>query len=223
MPRSRAAKSASKNDDNLPTCVPDGSGASHASLPSVVVHHATPSQSMTACVDALDASRSEDHDPHQDHWLLTRLRRTTTPVRPWRYTRLRSRWCARNSGSNVATKWCVVQHSGVWPAHMARGTVSCACMQCRPRVLWCAKWSRDQRDVLADSELQCQRRRWLQCAAAQRERGAHARKARTLVRPSQHGVTQARTRRLSLTHIRTFHVHGSTGWGNITWQPRPDW
>ena len=109
---------------------PMRSDASHASLPSVVVHHATPPQAMTACVGALDASRSEDHDPHQDHWLLTRLRRTMTPVRPWRYTRLRSRWCARNSGSNVATTRCNVQHSGVWLAHMARGTVSCACMQC---------------------------------------------------------------------------------------------
>ena len=91
---------------------PTRSGASHASLPTVEVQHARPPQAMTACVGALDASRSEDHDPHQDHWLLTRLRRTMTPVRLWRSARLRSRWCARNSGSNVATTRCIVQHSG---------------------------------------------------------------------------------------------------------------
>ena len=50
--------------------------------------------------------------PYQDCWLPTRPRRTTTPVRPWRYARLRSRWCARNSGSNVAATRCIVQHSG---------------------------------------------------------------------------------------------------------------
>ena len=75
----------------------------------------------------------------------------------------------------------------------------------------------DHRDVLADRELQCQRRRWLQCAAAQREQGAHARKARTLVRRSQHGVA-LREDETPLASRRRFF--GSlAGWGNITRQP----
>ena len=74
----------------------------------------------------------------------------------------------------------------------------------------------DHRDVLADRELQCQRRRWLQCAAAQRKRGAHARKARTLVRRSQHGVA-LREDETPLA-LRTFTFTGPRGWGNTTWQ-----
>ena len=74
----------------------------------------------------------------------------------------------------------------------------------------------DHRDVLADRELQCQRRRWLQCAAAQRERGAHARKARTLVRRSQHGVA-LREDETPLASRRRFL--SLAGWGNITRQP----
>ena len=109
---------------------PPRRGASHAGMPSIGNCPETPPQAMKTSVDRLDASRAEGHDPHQDHGLPTRHQRTMTPVRPWRYARLRSRWCARNSRSNVATTRCIVHHSGVWPAHMALCTVSCVCMQC---------------------------------------------------------------------------------------------
>jgi len=74
----------------------------------------------------------------------------------------------------------------------------------------------DHRDVLADRELQCQRRRWLQCAAAQRERGTHARKARTLVRRSQHGVA---LREDETPFASASFFLSLAAWGNITWQP----
>ena len=129
------------------------------------------------------------------------------PAQPMVCTQLRLKF--RDNAVHCATQWGLAGTHGAWDRQLCMHAVwaarrNCACV--------CALW--DHRDVLADRELQCQRRRWLQCAAAQREQGAHARKARTLVRRSQHGVACAKTRRLPLSQRRFF---GSlAGWGNIT-------
>ena len=116
------------------------------------------------------------------------------PAQPMVCTQLRLK--CRDNAVECATQWGMAGTHSAWDRQL--------CMH--------AVW--DHCDVLSDRELQCQRRRWLQCAAAQRERGAHARKARTLVRRSQHGVACAKTRRLPLSQRRFF---GSlAGWGNIT-------